>query len=343
MVAESSGIERPKASGRARVDDLRAPVRCAVTLRPQAVARSCPAGTSAAYDDGVSEWWYDNIIEPEKLPIFLSLVAFLVTFTITRLITRMIRAGVGPFRNNVSSSGIHIHHAVPGIILLIVGAFMAIRSPSSPWLEIAAVAVGIGTSLILDEFALILHLDDVYWAREGRVSIELVGLTAACLGLLVLGASPLGVDDLTVGDVTIRLTVMVGLALHGLIILICVLKGKFRSALIGVFIPLVAWVTAVRLARPGTWWARRFYGPKRQAKALARADRFDDRWEPRWHWLSDLIAGAPSRPDPDDAQHSITIEPELPAELPDPRATRESADQPKAAAPDAGAGSASRP
>ena len=81
----------------------------------------------------------------------------------------MIRAGTGPFRDNVSTSGLHVHHAVPGIILLVTGAFFSVATGSeSPWAEIAAVMIGIGTSLVLDEFALILHLSDVYWAEEGR-------------------------------------------------------------------------------------------------------------------------------------------------------------------------------
>ena len=81
-----------------------------------------------AYDQVVQEgdWFYDNIVEPGKLPLLLCLGAFVVTFILTRVITRMIRAGVGPFKNNVSASGLHIHHAVPGILLLILGALMAI-------------------------------------------------------------------------------------------------------------------------------------------------------------------------------------------------------------------------
>ena len=71
------------------------------------------------------DWWYDNIIEPGKLPMLLCLGAFVVTFVLTRVITRLIRAGIGPFKNNVSAGGVHIHHAVPGIILLIIGSLMA--------------------------------------------------------------------------------------------------------------------------------------------------------------------------------------------------------------------------
>ena len=246
------------------------------------------------------DWWYDNIVEPGKLPMLICLAAFVLTFVLTRVITMMIRAGVGPFKNNVSSTGLHIHHAVPGIILLVIGALMAVRGADSPWIEIAGALVGMGTSLILDEFALILHLEDVYWSNEGRISVELTGLTAACIGLVMLGSSPLGVEDLSVGDVTLRLGVITGIAFQGILAVVCVLKAKYRAALISCFVPIVSWFCACRLARPNSWWARHFYGEKRQLRAVKRGEKFDRRWDPKARWLSDLIAGAPSQPDPPD-------------------------------------------
>ncbi len=261
----------------------------------------------------MSEWWYDNIVEPDKLPLLLCLAAFVATFILTRVITRMIRAGIGPFKNNVSAGGVHIHHAVPGIILLSFGALMSLRSPSSPWFEIAAITVGVGMSLILDEFGLILHLEDVYWSDEGRISVEMIGLTAACLGLFMLGFSPLGVDDLTVGDISGRITLLSGLVVHGFLVLICLLKGKYRAALISLFIPVVAWVSAFRLGRPHSWWGRRRYRGKKLDRATARARKFDQRWDPRWRWLSDTIAGKPSEPDPPDILEAERARDALPA------------------------------
>jgi hypothetical protein len=293
------------------------------TASSRAVRRAL-AGGARAYDQGVGQWWYDNIVEPGKQPLLCCLLAFVLTFLITRAITRMIRAGVGPFRNNVSASGVHVHHAVPGIILLIIGALVALRSDEHPWQEVAGVMIGIGMSLILDEFALILHLQDVYWAKEGRVSVELVGLTAATLGLLMIGFSPFGVDDLTIGDFSIRIGLISGVALHGLLILVCVLKGKYRAALISCFLPLIAWVLAIRLARPTSWWGRKFYGPQRATRALERAEKFDRRWDPRWAWLSDLIAGSPTLPDPPPAH---------PVLAPPPHPTREDLPQPGSRTP----------
>ena len=239
-------------------------------------------------------WLRQEIIAEGKLPLLLMLAAFILTFVLTRIITRSIRAGVGPFRDNVSASGTHVHHAVPGIILLIVGAIVAVAPLSTPWPEIAAVIVGVGMSLVLDEFALILHLQDVYWTAEGRVSVELTGLTAAALGLWLIGFDPLGEVDVSLATVTLQLTFTSALIVHAVLTLITVLKGKYRSALLSTFIPVIAWITACRLARPGSWWARHNYKPARQAKALARAAKMDARWGPRWDWLSDLIAGSPS-------------------------------------------------
>ena len=144
----------------------------------------------------MASWWHRDVLAAGKLPLMLCFLAFVVTFVLTRTITRMIRDGRGPFRNQVTASGTHIHHSVPGIILLIIGAFTAVGGPDSlGWRSFAAVAVGTGTSLVLDEFALILHLQDVYWSGEGQLSVEAVSLTAACLGLALVGFSPFGVRD----------------------------------------------------------------------------------------------------------------------------------------------------
>ena len=71
----------------------------------------------------MASWWHRDVIAAGKLPLMLCFLAFVTTFVLTRTITRMIRDGRGPFRNQVTASGTHIHHSVPGIILLIIGAF----------------------------------------------------------------------------------------------------------------------------------------------------------------------------------------------------------------------------
>ena len=100
-------------------------------------------------------WWQRDVIAAGKLPLMLCFLSFVVTFASTRTITRLIRDGRGPFRN-VSVGGTHVHHSVPGVILLMIGAFTAVGGPGTlGWRSFSAVAVGIGTSLVLDEFALI--------------------------------------------------------------------------------------------------------------------------------------------------------------------------------------------
>jgi hypothetical protein len=154
---------------------------------------------------------------------------------------------------------------VPGIILLIIGAFTAVGGPATMgWLSFSAVAVGIGTSLVLDEFALILHLQDVYWSGEGQLSVEAVSLVAACLGLA----------------------------------LVCILKGKYRSGLFGLFLPPAGLIGAVRLARPNSIWARRRSRGHRLEHATPPAADVDRRWTPLQVDWENFIGGRPSQPNP---------------------------------------------
>ncbi|HZP30311.1 MAG TPA: hypothetical protein VFC99_15260 [Acidimicrobiia bacterium] len=233
-------------------------------------------------------------IGASRLPLVLCFSAFIVTFVVTRVITRMIRAGRGPFKDNVSESGLHVHHAVPGIILLVTGAFIAVAVDSdSPWAIAAALLVGVGTSLVLDEFALILHLEDVYWLQEGRISVEMVSLAMGCLGLVVVGIEPFNFLQDDRGRITL------GSALLALAILlpwfvVCILKGKYRLTLFGFFVFPVVIVGAVRLARPESRWARWRYGPAKRARADRRTARQDARYDPISSWLSDFVAGRPS-------------------------------------------------
>ena len=247
----------------------------------------------------MAPWWHRDMIVPGKLPLMLCFLAFVITFAATRTITRMIRDGRGPFRNRVTASGTHIHHSVPGIILLIIGAFTAVGGPDSlGWRSFAGLAVGIGTSLVLDEFALILHLQDVYWSGEGQLSVEAVSLTAACLGLALAGFSPFGLQDIGNIELTFRLTASAVLVMDGVLSVICVLKGKYRTALFGVFVPGVALIGAIRLARPSSIWARWRYGDKRMERAAHRAADFDHRWAPlETDWVN-FIGGKPSQPNP---------------------------------------------
>lgn len=245
----------------------------------------------------MGHWFYRNIIEPGKLPLLVALASFVLTFLITRTVTRLIRAGKGPFRN-VTPGGMHIHHVVPGVVLTLIGGFGAVAvGRHGAATIVCAVVLGMGAGLVLDEFALILHLDDVYWSEQGRQSVEVVVLTTALLLLVLLGFSPLGVDEVSPEERQSRASLLVNFALNFVFVLVALFKGKFRMAVIGLFLLPVAIFGALRLARPGSLWARRFYGrrPRARAKAGLRAYHHDRRWNRVRHRFQDLIAGAPDR------------------------------------------------
>ncbi|WP_326669640.1 hypothetical protein [Streptomyces sp. NBC_01257] len=242
--------------------------------------------------------WFDrNIVEPGKLPLLLALTAFVLTFAITRVITRMIRAGKGPF-GNITPGGVHVHHVVPGVVLSVVGGFGAVASGKHGFAAgTCAVVFGMGAGLVLDEFALILHMDDVYWTEQGRQSVEVVILTAALVLLVLGGFSPLGVDDLSDDQQQGRLGVVLTLVVNFCFVLIALFKGKARMAVLGTLIPFVALIGAVRLARPTSMWAKRFYRNRHRARsrAVLRAYHHDVRWAGPRRRFQDLIGGAPDR------------------------------------------------
>jgi hypothetical protein len=245
----------------------------------------------------MGHWFQQNIVEPGKLPLLLALSAFVLTFAITRTVTRMIRAGKGPFRD-ITPGGVHVHHVVPGVVLTVVGGFGAVAS--GQWgaaAGIFAVIFGVGAGLVLDEFALILHLDDVYWTEEGRQSVEVVVLTASLVLLVLAGFSPLGVDELSGEQQQNRLGVVVTYVVNFAFALIALFKGKARMAVLGTLIPFIALIGALRLARPASLWARRFYRRRHRAraKAVLRAYHHDVRWAGPRRRFQDLIGGAPDR------------------------------------------------
>ncbi|MFD8869811.1 MULTISPECIES: hypothetical protein [unclassified Streptomyces] len=238
-------------------------------------------------------WWYRNIVEPGKLPLLLALASFILSFAITRTITRLIRAGKGPFRN-IAPGGLHIHHVVPGVVLTVLGGFAAIAGAQAGfWEYVAAVVFGVGAGLVLDEFALILHLHDVYWTEQGRQSVEVVVITAALVGLVLGGFVPFGVNEVSAAERHDRGAVIVNVCVNFLFALFALAKGKPRTAVIGVLVPVLALVGAVRLARPGSPWARRFYRrrPRTRRRALNRAERHDARWRGARRRLQDWIGG----------------------------------------------------
>jgi hypothetical protein len=224
-------------------------------------------------------------------PAFLMLVAFILTLAGTRFYTRMARTrGWG----SAHVGNVHVHHFVPGIVLSLVAGGLAIAlAPRELWLALLAIVFGAGAALVLDEFAMLLHLDDVYWTTEGRLSIEACMAAVAFLGLAVLATFPLPTDH---GSDRLARWLGDGLiVLVAVLVVVTLLKGKLKLGLFGiVFVPL-SLVGAVRLAKPGSIWARRFYGEgsRRLRRSEARAASREVTWSDRRERFYDLIGGAP--------------------------------------------------
>ncbi len=101
-------------------------------------------------------------------------VAFLATVAVLRIVTLSIRHDWVPFFFDLRPGGLHIHHVVWGVLLLLVTGYLAVAHNNPRWRNWLAVAYGIGAALTLDEFALLLHLDDVYWELPGQINLVAV-------------------------------------------------------------------------------------------------------------------------------------------------------------------------
>jgi hypothetical protein len=246
----------------------------------------------------VVEWYRETIEETGRSPVLWMLIAFVVTFAATRFVTRRIRArpaaadGDEPgLLADVHIGGVHVHHQVWGILLILVSALLEFAyQPHTPWVEVLGALFGIGAALTLDEFALWLHLDDVYWSTEGRKSIDAVVIAACLGGVLLLGTAPFGVDENVSNDglAAATVTVLVGIALS----MLALVKGKTLSGIVGLFLPFVSLIAAIRLAKPGSPWARRRYRSRPRKRERAER-RFGPERQQRLDRLRDLVGGAP--------------------------------------------------
>lgn len=254
-------------------------------------------------------WFSERIVETGRLPLFCFFVGMLVAFGFIRVSVRLIRAQVSWWPGNVAPGGLHIHHVVFGLGFMMLAGLAGLAMPDElvGWRAVAAAAFGVGSALVLDEFALVLHLADVYWTEQGRTSIDALFAVVAVTALLLVGAQPFLVEDLrlVVNEQPAQwwwsippLLLVCGFAV------VTVLKGKIWTGLLGCFVPLLLLVGAIRLARPASPWARWRYhiGGRRGAHKLARAQRREKRWRDpvirAKDRLQDLIAGAPNKPPP---------------------------------------------
>jgi hypothetical protein len=254
----------------------------------------------------VIEWYREVILETGRSGVLWMLIAFVITFAITRGVTRYIRArSADPdaqgeekgLVGDIHIGGVHIHHQVWGILLVLVAAVLEFYyQPDTPWVEVLGATFGVGAALTLDEFALWVHLDDVYWSDEGRKSIDAV-VIAVCIGAaMLLGTSPFGVDDTVVEQDGFwgAVAVVVG---NWILAIVSVIKGKLVFGIVGLFLPVFTVLGAFRLAKPESIWARRRYRkrPKKLARSVAR---YGGKRKERMERFRDLLGGAPSAPEP---------------------------------------------
>jgi hypothetical protein len=261
----------------------------------------------------MSGWFTTQIVHTGRLPLFCFFVTFIMGFGAIRLSVRLIRAQVRWWPRNVTPGDLHVHHMVFGVVLMAAAGVAGIASPSQPlaWRSAAAAVFGLGTALVLDEFALMLHVRDVYWTSDGRVSVDAIFIAAGITALLLVGVTPVGAQDAASylrlpGTSDASAEFAITLTVFFLLAVVTLLKGKVWTALFAVFVPPLFLAGAIRIARPGSPWARWRYQDRRRklGKAAYREARFRRPVILAKIWLQDLLAGhhdvpvapAPRRP-----------------------------------------------
>ena len=168
----------------------------------------------------------EEIFAAGKEPLLLLLISFLLSFALTRIYTRLARRhGWGSGRLGDT----HLHHMVPGLVLVLVSGVIGFSAYADPaFVDLAAIAFGAGAALVLDEFALVFHLEDVYWEDEGRQSVVATVLGAAVIVLMLVVTAPSGLHTDTFSDRS-RVFALLYLGGNALFALICFLKGSRSS------------------------------------------------------------------------------------------------------------------
>jgi hypothetical protein len=265
-----------------------------------------------------------DFVTRERLPLLCCLLAFILTFFVTRTIVRYIRAHAGSTAprkwwqpRNMGHGGVHIHHVVIGVVLVMLSGVTMVTlavNGGVPEFTVAATFFGIGAALVLDEFALILHLQDVYWAEDGRTSVDAVFAAIAVAGLLVLGFNPLSFFDVGAwrddDSWVVRSLVILGAVLTLMLAVVVLMKGKVWTGLVGMFITPLLVVGAIRLSRPHAPWARWRYTtrPRKMHKALVRERRLRRPVVQAKLWLQHVVAGEPHFPDDNEVDQQLDLE-----------------------------------
>jgi hypothetical protein len=242
----------------------------------------------------ITDFWNDQLVEHDRQGVFLVLVGFIGSFAFIRMSTRMIRAEVSWWPGNIESeSGLHVHHLVFGIITMMVAGTLGFAAfGHSPLTEICAFFFGVGAGLTIDEFALWVYLEDVYWAEEGRSSIDATVIAASLITLIVLGANPFEFGSEGEGIVVSIVSTVLLISF----VAVCFLKGRRLHGTIGILFAPLSIYGACRIGKPDSAWAHHRYGerrPKKQAKAERRfrPGRRTDRFKEAFR---DIVGGKPS-------------------------------------------------
>jgi hypothetical protein len=239
------------------------------------------------------DFWEDQILAEEKQALFMVLAGFLLSFAFIRMSTRLMRSPRVPWwpGSVVSESGVHLHHLVFGIVaMMIAGSADFAVLGDSPWSEICAFLFGVGAGLTIDEFALWVYLDDVYWSEEGRISIDATVIAAAAIGLILLGFTPFTFETDSVAQTVASVA---GALLVLVLVTVCFGKQRLMHGAVGFFVLPIAIYGAMRVGKPGSPWARRFYGERRPAKQEKSGRRFrpERRTERVKERFRDLVGG----------------------------------------------------
>ena len=243
-----------------------------------------------------TDFWNDQIVSEGKEGLFLLFVGFILSFSFIRMSTRLMRSPKVPWwpGSVVSEGGVHVHHLAFGIVAMMIAGVVAFTAlGEQPYTDISAFVFGVGMGLTIDEFALWIYLDDVYWAEEGRSSIDATVIAASAMFLILLGFSPL---SFRTGSVATTLGSIAGAALLFGLVAICFFKRRVMHGTVGFFILPIAIYGACRIGKPGSPWARRRYGERRPAKQAKAERRFrPDRHTERFkNAFRDIVGGKPS-------------------------------------------------
>jgi hypothetical protein len=242
----------------------------------------------------IADFWNQDVVGEHREGVFLVLAGFIASFAFIRMSTRIMRSPRFAWwpGSVVSDSGVHVHHLVFGICLMMLAGTVGFASYGySPWFEISGALFGIGAGLTIDEFALWVYLDDVYWSEEGRKSVDATVIAAAGMLLLLFGFEPFDFTTSSIGEV---ISSFVGALLVFGAVAVCFSKGRILHGWIGFFVLPVGIYGANRLGKPDSPWARRFYRERRPAKQREAEERFrpERRTERFKQRFRDVVGGA---------------------------------------------------